>query len=68
MTTGTIKFYNSEKGFGFVTANETKEDFFFYFKTLLYEPCMLGDKVTFKVVKSRKYPGKLEASEVLIAQ
>ena len=68
MTKGSIIFYSKEKGFGFLRANETKEEFFFHFRSLLYEPCMADDKVSFVVIKSRKHPGKLEAAEIQILE
>lgn len=68
MTTGVIKFYAKDKGFGFLRANESGEEFFFSYKSLLYEPCLMDDKVTFIVIKSRQKPGKLEATEIQILE
>ena len=64
MTTGTVTFYDPVKGFGFVRADETNEDFFFHHKMLLYEPCVQNDHVQFEVIKSKLKPGKLCAIEV----
>ena len=64
MTNGTVTFYDPAKGFGFVRADETKEDFFFHHKSILYEPVNEGDKVIFTVIKSVYKPGKLCAVEV----
>lgn len=68
MTKGTVRFF-SEKGYGFVQSaeNETKEDFFYHVKNVKYDPVMIGDQVTFEVVKSKTKPGKLEAVNVQIA-
>jgi len=64
MTKGKIKYYNAGKGFGFITADETKEEFFFHCKELLYEPCGINDRVSFIVTKSEIKPGKLCATEI----
>ena len=64
MTKGKIKYYNTGKGFGFITAKETGEEFFFHYKSLMYEPCNINDRVEFIVAKSKTKPGKLEATEI----
>lgn len=53
--TGTIKFFNNMKGFGFVTSSDGKDYFFPYgslsadLQTILPSP---GDRVTFELVGS----------------
>lgn len=68
MTKGKVTFYDDTKGFGFVRAKETNEDFFFHFRALQYTPCRMNDRVTFEVQKSLKVPGKLCAVNITIEE
>ena len=46
--TGIVKFFNEEKGFGFITEKGTRNSLFVHANNLL-EPIRDNDKVTFKV-------------------
>lgn len=62
MSTGTVKFFNELKGFGFVKSDEVGgEEFFFHRTALNYENCQQDDKVSFDVEKSKHKPGSLSA-------
>lgn len=55
MATGTVKWFNSEKGFGFITPDEGKKDLFVHFKSISmdgYKKLEEGDRVQFTVDNS----------------
>ena len=63
METGTVKWFNSSKGFGFISREEG-EDVFVHFKALVgdgYKTLDEGDKVQFEVERS---PKGLQATNV----
>ncbi len=53
MPTGTVKFFNESKGFGFIKNSETGEDIFVHV-TGLIDKIDQDDKVTFDVVEGKK--------------
>ncbi len=53
MSSGTVKFFNTEKGFGFITPDEGGKDVFVH-KTGTRQPLYEGDKVNFEVENSPK--------------
>ncbi|MES2829813.1 MAG: cold shock domain-containing protein [Bacteroidota bacterium] len=53
MKTGTIKFYNTAKGFGFIKLDENGQDIFVH-STSLKGPVREGDKVQFQVEDGKK--------------
>lgn len=54
MKKGTIKFYNEEKGFGFITENGESSDVFFHVSGLISQDIEKGDEVTFKTEQGKK--------------
>ena len=53
MPTGTVKFFNETKGFGFIKNNETQEEIFVH-ATGLIDKVDQGDKVCYDVVEGKK--------------
>jgi CspA family cold shock protein len=56
MATGTVKFFNAEKGFGFIS-RESGDDVFVHFSNIEgsgYKSLQEGDKVEFDVAPGRK--------------
>jgi len=62
---GTVKWFNSTKGFGFITQNDG-EDVFVHFKSIIgdgYKSLKENDKVEFTLTTGEKGP---QASQVSI--
>ena len=55
MSTGTVKFFNTTKGFGFITQDEG-EDLFFHISEIQGQEPRDGDKVEFEVGEGKKGP------------
>ena len=65
MATGTVKWFNAEKGFGFIQ-QENGEDVFVHFRTINssgFKSLDEGQKVQFTVTQGQKGP---QAEEVTI--
>ncbi|AFL86244.1 cold shock protein [Belliella baltica DSM 15883] len=53
MLTGTVKFYNDAKGFGFIVDDESQNDVFVH-ATGLVDKVAQDDKVTFEVKEGKQ--------------
>ncbi len=53
MKTGTVKFFNVTKGFGFIKDSETNEEYFVHVSGLVDE-INENDEVTFELQEGRK--------------
>ena len=65
MATGTVKWFNSEKGFGFIQ-QESGPDVFVHFRNIVgtgYKSLNEGQKVQFNITQGQKGP---QAEEVTI--
>jgi cold shock protein len=59
MATGTVKFFNSDKGFGFITPISGEKDVFVHYSNLAgdgYKTLEEGQQVEFDVAQGRKGP------------
>lgn len=69
MTSGTVKFFNSTKGFGFITPDDGKSDVFVHVTALEragMNSIVEGQKLSFDVVKDQRN-GKFAAENLQTA-
>jgi cold shock protein len=67
MPSGTVKWFNAEKGFGFIKPDEGDEDLFVHYSAIQgagFKSLEEGQKVTFEVTQGQK---GLQASNVNVA-
>ena len=67
MSTGTVKFFNAEKGYGFITEENGKEIFIHYSAIQIdgYKTLNEGQRVRFAIVEGNR--GEQAADVTLIA-
>jgi CspA family cold shock protein len=59
MPTGTVKFFNNEKGFGFITPSTGEKDVFVHFSNVVgegYKSLEEGQQVEYELGVGRKGP------------
>ncbi|HCL02567.1 MAG TPA: cold-shock protein [Lachnoclostridium phytofermentans] len=67
MNKGTVKWFNAQKGFGFITNSETGEDVFVHFSGIAadgFKSLDEGQNVTFEITKGAR---GMQATNVNIA-
>ncbi|MBO5480957.1 MAG: cold-shock protein [Clostridia bacterium] len=69
MCQGTVKWFNAEKGYGFIANDEGGDDVFVHFSAIVmdgYRRLKEGQKVTFETEPDPKNPEKLRAINVVV--
>lgn len=70
MKTGTVKWFNAEKGYGFISCDECGTDVFVHFSAIQidgFKTLTEGQKVTFDTEPDPKNSDKLRAVNVCLA-
>ena len=65
--TGTVKWFNAEKGYGFISNDEGGDDVFVHFSAIQgtgYRSLNEGQQVSYEVEQDPKNTGKLRAVNV----
>lgn len=68
MTTGVVKWFNAEKGYGFITPDDGSDDVFAHFSNIQsngFRSLDEGDRVEFEITRG---PKGLQASEIVKIQ
>lgn len=62
MKSGTVKFFNVEKGFGFITPSDGSKDVFVHTTGIVNGPITEGDTVEFEMGEGKKGPCAVDVS------
>ena len=68
MHSGTVKWFNPEKGYGFISNDEGGDDIFVHFSAIMvdgFKTLAEGQKVTFDIEQDPKNSQKLRAVNVV---
>ena len=67
MIKGTVKWFNEQKGYGFITPDDGGEDCFVHFSAIKsdgFKTLQEGDKVEFEIAQGEKGPKAANVSKV----
>lgn len=70
MYNGTVKWFNAEKGFGFISNDDGGEELFVHFSAIMtegYKSLSEGQRVTFETETDPKNRNRLRAVNVFLA-
>jgi len=68
MYQGTVKWFNAEKGYGFISNDDGGEDVFVHYSSIMsdgYKSLAEGQKVTFDTEQDPKNASKMKAVNVV---
>ncbi len=71
MCNGTVKWFNEQKGFGFIANDEGGADVFVHFSSIMadgFKTLKEGQKVTFEIETDPRNTGKSRASNVCVVE
>ena len=71
VSNGTVKWFNNEKGYGFIENSEDSSDVFVHFSAIVmdgFRTLKEGQKVTFDIEDDPKVPDKKRAIEVQLCK
>jgi len=63
MSTGTVKFFNESKGFGFITPADGGKDIFVHSSEIVSGSLNENDNVTFEIGEGKKGPCAIKVSK-----
>lgn len=69
MCNGTVKWFNEQKGFGFISNDEGGADVFVHFSSIMadgFKTLKEGQKVTFEIEEDSHNNGKSRAANVCV--
>ena len=69
MCNGTVKWFNEQKGFGFISNDEGGADVFVHFSSIMadgFKTLKEGQKVTFEIEEDQKNNGRYRAPNVCV--
>ncbi len=67
METGTVKWFNNKKGFGFISREEGSQDVFVHYSSIVaegYRSLEEGDQVQFTVEEGEKGPSAVNVQRI----
>ena len=67
MAQGTVKWFNAEKGYGFITPASGGQDLFVHFSAIQgsgFKSLAEGDRVKFEIVQGQKGPQAADVTKV----
>ncbi|MCF0141234.1 MAG: cold-shock protein [Mogibacterium sp.] len=71
MAIGTVKWFNNEKGYGFIENSEDGNDVFVHFSAIQaegFKTLKEGQKVSFEIEDDTKNPNKKRAGNVQVVE